>query len=205
MKPFGRKLLSVKIHSPKIGSGIVATAHDGTRTLVCPIEISHTSQIAVATVAIVYLIAPSRRIGRVTLLQSLALSHLRSYTERTVWIIPYSMNRLAGKSVEYRQHLWPSHDSTYIVAIIGAIVYLFYVCICSSPTHEFSFSIHRTSRCLADHLRLAIAIEIVNQELGIVSTSTDILSQVDAPELLAIEFVTIEDDISRIAIMRIVM
>ena len=52
---------------------------------------------------------------------------------------------------------------------------------------------------LADELGTTVAIEVVDEELRVVGPGTDVLSQVDTPELGAVELVGIEVDIARLA------
>ena len=62
-----------------------------------------------------------------------------------------------------------------------------------------------TSRSrLANHLGLAVTIEVEDEELGVVSPCSDVPAKVDAPETRAVEFVAIYENITCIATLRIV-
>ena len=205
MEPFGLEFLSIEIYRPEIRAGIIATAHHGTRLLVGTLQESHASQVSLATVAIVCLVAPYRRIGRESVLQMLPLFHLIACTEGSVGLVPDGMHRLSGFAMEDRQQFRTGHNATSGIAIVGMVVDGADSVIRSRIAHKPAPGIYRTRRCLADHFCLAIAVEIIDQELGIVGTGTDILTQIDAPELGSVELVAVEDDLSRIAVMRIVM
>ena len=135
----------------------------------------------------------------------LSLFHLPTCIEGSVGLIPDGMHRLSGFAIKDCKQFGTCHNATSRIAIIGSIVQFSDSGIHSRIAHKLSLGIYRTRRCLADHLRLAIAIEIIDQELGIVSTGTDILTQIDAPELGSIQLIAVEDDLSRISIVRIVM
>ena len=135
----------------------------------------------------------------------LSLFHLPACTEGSVGLIPDGMHRRSGFAIKDCKQFGTCHNATSRIAIIGSIVQFSDSGIRSRIAHKLSLGIYRTRRCLADHLRLAIAIEIIDQELGIVSTGTDILTQIDAPELGSIQLIAVEDDFSRISIVRIVM
>ena len=166
---------------------------------------SNTRQVTLATIAIVVLIAPDGRILRIAIEQTFAFCHLFAYTKGTVGIIPDGMNRLARKTTEHGEHLRTFHDASHLVAIICLVIHRPDFGIGGSLTHEPSLAIQTSCRGLANQFSLAVAIEIIDEKLGIVRTGTDVLTQIDAPELGTIQFVAIQDHIARIAIMRIIM
>ena len=115
------------------------------------------------------------------------------------------MNRLARKTTEYGKHLRTFHDTPHLVAIISLVIHRPDFSIGGSLAHKTPLSIQASCRGLTNQFSLAVAIEIIDEKLGIVRTGTDVLTQIDAPELGAIQFVAIQDDIARIAIVRIIM
>ena len=170
------------------------------------IKISHASEVSFATVAIVVLIAPNRRISRKAIsLKSFTLSHLSSHTESPVRIIPDGMHRLTRFAIEDSEQFRTILDAPPTVAIISRIIERTNLCISSRFANKPALSIDTSSRSLANHFRLSIAIKVENQELGIVGTGTDILAKIDAPELCSVEFITIKNHIARIAIVGIVV
>ena len=58
--------------------------------------------------------------------------------------------------------------------------------------------------CLAYNLGLAVLVKVVDHELGIVCARTDILAQVDAPQLLAVEGVAVDEDVACLAVLRVI-
>ena len=115
------------------------------------------------------------------------------------------MNRLACKTTEHGEQFRTFHDAPHLVTIICLVIHRLDFCIGGSLTHKTPFSIQTSSRGLANQFCLAIAIEIIDEKLGVVRTGTDVLTQIDAPELGTIQFIAIQDHIARIAIMRIIM
>ena len=166
---------------------------------------SYTRQVSLAAIAIVVFIAPDGRILRIAIEQTFAFCHLLAYPKGTVRIVPDGMNRLARKSTEHGEHLRTFHDAPHLVAIICLVIHRPDFFIGGSLTHEPPLSIQASCRGFANQFSLAVAIEIIDEKLGIVRTGTDVLTQIDAPELGAIQFVAIQDDITRISIVRIIM
>ena len=206
MQPLRRQLFTIEIHCPEIRTGVVSSAHHGTRPMGSSIKISHASKVSFATVAIVVLIAPNRRISRKSIsLKSFTLSYLSSHTESSVRIIPDGMHRLSRFAIEDSEQFRTILDAPPTVAIISRIIERTNLCISSRFANKPALSIDTSSRSLANHFRLSIAIKVENQELGIVGTGTDILAQIDAPELCSVEFITIKNHIARIAIVGIVV
>ena len=206
MQPLRRQLFTIEIHCPEIRTGVVSSAHHGTRPMGSSIKISHASEVSFATVAIVVLITPNRRISRKAVsLKSFTLSHLFSHTESSVRIIPDGMHRLPRLAIEDREQFRTILDAPPTVAIISRVIERTNLCISSRFANKPALSIDTSSRSLANHFRLSIAIKVENQKLGIVGTSTDILAKIDTPELCSVEFITIKNHIARITIVGIVV
>ena len=206
VQPLRRQLFTIEIHCPEIRTGVVSSAHHSTRPMGSPIKISHASEVSFATVAIVVLIAPNRRISREPVsLKPFSFSHLPAHTESSVRIIPDGMHRLSRFAIEDSEQFRTILDAPPTVTVISRIIERKNLCISSRFANKPALSIDTSSRSLANHFRLSIAIKVENQELGIVSTGTDILAQIDAPELCSVEFITIKNHIARIAIVGIVV
>ena len=165
----------------------------------------YSCQVTLTTIAIISLIAPDGRILRIAIEQTFTFCHLFAYTKGTVWIIPDGMNRLARKSTEHGEHLRTFHDAPHLVTIISLVIHRLDFCIGGSLTHEPPLAIQTSSRGFANQFCLAIAIEIIDEKLGVVRTCTDVLTQIDAPELGTIQFVAIQEDFTRISIVRIIV
>ena len=60
----------------------------------------------------------------------------------------------------------------------------------------FACSVDGAGGCLAGYLGLAVAVEVIDHELGIVGSGADILAQIDAPQFGPVEFIAIEDYIT---------
>ena len=94
------------------------------------------------------------------------------YTEGSVGLVPDGMHRLSGFAIEDRQQFGTGHNATSGIAIVGMVVQFPDSGIRSRIAYKPALGIYRTRRRLADYLRLSIAVEIIDQELGIVGTGT---------------------------------
>ena len=63
-----------------------------------------------------------------------------------------------------------------------------------------------TARCgLAHHLGMTVTIEVIDEILGVVCSSSDVSSQIDTPQLSAVKFVAVDNHVSRDTALRIVL
>ena len=193
MQPFRVEPLTVEIHRPQIRASIISAAHHGTRISVHAIEMSHAGQIPLATIALTFRVAPS------------GIFRLTPNTISTVGVIPYGVQSLACHTAEHRQQFLAFEYSSKLVAIVGGVVNLAYCGIRSRQSDKLSLTVGRAGSRLAYHLCLAVAIEVIHEELCVVGTGTYVPSEIDAPQTLASQLIAIQDDITRISVVRVVV
>ena len=68
-----------------------------------------------------------------------------------------------------------------------------------------ALSVERTLCRLAYQLGTPVTIEVVDQELRVVGTGTDVWPQVDAPQLVAVHGIGVKVDVARLAAVRVVL
>ena len=110
-----------------------------------------------------------------------------------------------GLPVEYGEVFRSREDASALVTIVGLIVVFPYLVIIGSLRDVTSCAIHRTRCCLADEFGMSVAVEVVDHELRVVGTGTDVFTQIDAPKFRAIQLKAVDDDITRIAVVGIVV
>ena len=115
------------------------------------------------------------------------------------------MDCFAGQSVKDGQQFLASLHTSFLVAMVSLVVYHPYSIIICSLRNITSCGIERARCCLAYKLSTSIEIEVIDKELGIVSPGTDITSEVNPPQLRAVEAVTVENDIACISVMGIIV
>ena len=69
----------------------------------------------------------------------------------------------------------------------------------SSLVYVVPLTVFTAWSSLADHLCLAVLVEIIYKELRIMGTCTDIIAQIYAPEFRAIQFVAVDIHASRVS------
>jgi hypothetical protein len=172
VEPFVDDVLAVKLHSPCVSLGVVATEEDGTWSLVETIKMCHTGKETVATVALKRrTVAPA----------STVVFRFTSNCEGTVRVIVNRMDSMAVKTREYGKELWTIENTSVSKSVSDLIVCLADILVRSSLAHKLSLAVLRARSRLADKLSLAVAVKVVEKELGIVSTGTDVRTEVDAP------------------------
>ncbi len=205
MKPLGLEPFAVEVHRPEVSAGVVAAAHHGTGALVCPVEEGHAGEVTLAAVALVRVVAPRGGIGRESVFKPFSLSHQCAHAESAVGIVPHGVQCLAGLALKDGEQFRSRQYAPALVAIVGGIVQFTDGAVGGRLTHWPTLPVHRTGRGLADHLRLAVTVEVVDEELGVVGSGADVLAQVDAPELGAIQLVAVEEHFAGIAVVGIVV
>ena len=133
-------------------------------------------------------------------------------------IVFYGIKRLARQAVEDCQELWCLKRMSATTVVADRLVGRLEVCVADenrvfrleelhlvwrSPHARVrkhpSRSVHRSRRGADDHLGLAIAVEVRDNERLIVRTRVEVEAHVDAPETLAVELQTVEPGAPRIA------
>ena len=85
-------------------------------------------------------------------------------------------------AVKNGQVLWTVQHASVLVDIFRFVVSLTYLCLVGSLADVTSCAVYAARCRLANHLGMPVAIEVIDHELGIVSTGTDIPPQVYSPE-----------------------
>ena len=138
---------SVPVPGGNDAAGIVATAEDGRREP--PTEIGDGGEVAFGAVAIV--IAPATQVAPLG----------------NVWL---GVHDRAGESVEDAEILWPAQDAAYVAtALVAAMVG-------SRVTDDAAKSVARSVGSLHHQLGASVAVEVIDHELRIVGTGTDVPS-----------------------------
>ena len=182
MQPSVLKLGAVKINGPHISIRIVSTSKDTTRIRILATQISHSSQITLTTVTISTFITPTT-----TVIPIVRSSSITQFSFRiTVGIIGNCMNGSTRLTVKHRQIFLPSVNSTTAHSPVFSIARSLDSVVSSSLIHIISCPIDTTRGRLAHHFRFSITIKVVDQELRIVCTSTDVIPQINTPQLCSI-------------------
>ena len=170
------QFFSIPIESCKYSAGVISAAHHYTG--MDAIQIGNSCQETVASVGAV--ISPICQISACrNIIDSLHSGTCASIEDGEV-LITLQNATLIGRGTRF--------------TIVG----------CGIPDH-FTLSVDSSVRSLHDDLRTAVAIKIIHHELSVVRTCTDIVSHINTPEPFTRKPVAIEEDISSIAIMGIIM
>ena len=180
------------------------------RISVRPLQISHTGQITLTTVAVASFIRlattviPIERTGRFT-------SHNRSIA---VGLVKGCMNGLTRQAIECSKEFIPTINFSATIIPILCIIGILDGINSSCFTHISSQSILAARSSLTHHFGKTVSIEVVNHILGIVGSRTDIGTQVNAPQFRRsglcptsspIHLVAINIDIAGLSTVRIVL
>ena len=183
VEPAMTQLMAIEVDGPDECLRVVAATEHC--RVVRSVETGHGSQIALATVSAS--VAPFGCI--------FGLRILRIDAERTVRIVPCCVNGVAVFSTEHR-HIFRSLQDVSAVLAIELLV----VCrlknrlIGGGFRHIVALCVQRTGRRLAHQLGRTVAIEVVDQELRVVSACTDVRAEVDSPHQGAVELQAINID-----------
>ena len=139
------------------------------------VDICHGCEIALSTVA-VFLIGLSRPVVPV-----LGPSSLAAYATISVWIIIYGVQGFSRLSTEYREPFLSAFHLAVGVAPVLGVVNRLDGSVGSRLADEVAAAV-LASRCrFAYHLCLTVAVEVIDEELGVVCSSPDVHSEIDAP------------------------
>ena len=195
MQPSVLKLGAVKINGPHISIRIVSTSKDTTRIRILATQISHSSQITLTTVTISTFITPTT-----TVIPIVRSSSITQFSFRiTVGIIGNCMNGSTRLTVKHRQIFLSSVNSTTAHTPIFRIAGCLDSIIGRSLINIITHTILTTWSGLTNQFGLPILIEVIHQKLRIVSTSTNIVAQINTPQLCAIQFVAVNIHTSSIS------
>ena len=166
--PTLRQILSVEVICHQRRTLVIAPTHHQTRMYT--VEISDTSQITFRPVEII-VFAPI-------------------FTVSSSRGIFYGNNFCSGFSVEYREVFGTTCYDTCVFPI-GSVIFSGVIII-----HQYviSFPIDRARGRFTGHFGLTVSIEVIHHKLGVMRTGPYVFSEIDTPEFLSIEFVTVEVD-----------
>ena len=200
-------MLSVETDGPDEGITIIAAAENAAGRSVGPVDIAHAGQVAVAAV-----VAVGVGLADGPVEGACCLAQCRGGI--AVGVVGDGVDGLAGLSVEHRQVFMSAvHVSAagnprlgVVGSLDGGVV--------GGLVDIIALAVLRTGGCLAHHLDLAVAVEVIDHILCIVGTGTDVLPQVYAPEQLRraiaggtvapVHLVAVDDDIARDTVLRVV-
>ena len=115
------------------------------------------------------------------------------------------MNGTSCLTVEHGEVFGSGEDASALVTIVGVVVSLTDVSIVGSLGYITSCAVDGTWRRLADEFSMSVAVEVVDHELRVMGTGSDILTQIDAPKFRAIQLKAVDDDIASVAVVRVVV
>ena len=104
------------------------------------------------------------------------------------------LHRFSGQSIKNGQIFRSGQNTSPLVPIIR-------ICI----SDHFSCAIHSSITCFHHYFRTTVTIQIKYHELSIMCACTYITSQINTPQLLSIQLVTVENHRTGITIMGIIM
>ena len=206
-EPAWDEMLSVETDGPDEGITIIASAENAAGRSVGPVDIAHAGQVAVAAV-----VAVGVGLADGPVEGACCLAQCRGSI--AVGVVGDGVDGLAGLSVEHRQVFMSAvHASAagnprlgVVGSLDGGVV--------GGLVDIIALAVFRTGGCLAHHLGLAVAVEVIDHILCIVGTGTDVLPQVYAPEQLRraiasgtvapVHLVAVDDDIARDTVLRVV-
>ena len=154
-EPLHLELLAIPVPGGEGGAGIIAAAHHRARA--DAVEVGDGGQVAVGAVGVA--VAPG------TVLPA-------------VGDIIHRGHRGAGASVEDGQVFVALHDAAEGLRLVLAVVRI-------GVADDLAGAVDGGVGGLADQLRAAVAVEVVDEELGVVRTRPDVAAEVDAPQALA--------------------
>ena len=174
-EPAQLELLAVPVPSGQRGAGVVAAAHH--RARMDAVQISDGGQVAVGAVGVA--VAPGA-----------VLAASRDIVHRG--------HRGTGAAVEDGQVLLALHDAAQGAALVLAVVSI-------GVADHLAGAVLGGVGGLADHLRAAVAVEVVDDELGVVGAGPDVAAEIDPPQALARELDTVDVDLAGVAVVGIVV
>ena len=169
MKPLRLQFRSVPVDRPNVSLGVIAATHHGTRILVGTVQIGHTSQETVSTVAVVVIPEALCWIGT-------GLVHLACAGRIVVDGVHGCTRHAVENSQIFRscQHMSQSLTHRPGVTIVDGITCILDFINGSSLGDILALAVGTSRSSLANHLCLAVAVKVVDHELGVMGTGTDI-------------------------------
>ena len=209
MIPLVLYLFTVERDRPEIGVCVVAATEDGMRILVSSVEICHACKIALTTVAIAGIVFLSATVVPIERTCGLASRGLGT----TVRFVKDGVESLSRESFEHREELISTIHSSITIAPILGVANGLYGGHRTCSTDIVALSVLASRSRLAHHFGTSVTIEIVDHELGVVCSGTDVHPKIHAPQSLCrntfassspIHLIAIEIDLTRLTTLRIV-
>ena len=201
MQPAGLQFRSVEIDSPNVGKGIIASAEHATRKGIWASQISYGRQIALTAVTIVTTVFLAATVVPVERSRSLAQLSFGV----AVGIVGDGVDSSPGLSVEHGEILLSAVDTSGLSTPILGVVSGLDQFIGSHLIHIVTLSVLRPWSRLAHQLCASVAIKVVNHELRIVGTGTNVHAEVDTPKLCPVELIAVDEHVVGLVALRIVL
>ena len=155
--PFFLQFLTIKIPGTEISGCIISPAHH--KTWFLPVQIGNTCQIAFASV-------------------SVTVTPCWVWDNITTWFISYGREFFTGASFKNSQVLRTGFYDPFLTTIGSTIIGSGIV---TAHYYMVSLSINGSRGCLTSYFGFAVTVQIIDHKLSIVSTGTDINSQIYSP------------------------
>ena len=188
MQPTVLELRSIEINGPHVCISIVSARKYAAGIRILTTQISHGCQIALATVAVVAFIALSAAVIPVE--STCCLTQFGFCI--AVGIIGNGMDGCTRQSVEDRQIFMSAVDTASTHPPVFRVAGSLDTIIRSSLVYVVPFTVLTAWSSLADQFCLTILVEVIHQELRVVGTCTDVVAQVNTPELRSIQFIAVD-------------
>ena len=167
------QIFAIKVVSHHVSCRVVAAGRNQTR--VNAIKVSRRRQEAVTTVAV--LVAPVETQG--------IIGAKRPDIARRDIVNRRNLGTVS--TPEHRQVFRTRDNDARCIAVILARI-----------PDDLALAVDGAVTGLHDHFGLAVAVVVIDLELRVVRTRTDVLAQVDTPKLCTVKFVRIDENCSRI-------
>ena len=106
----------------------------------------------------------------------------------------HRIHRPACLAVEYGEILVPAHHAALERAVVGTAV-----------TNDPPFAVLASIGGLADDFGLAVAVEVIDEELRVMRAGADVVAEVDTPLACTVKLITVEIGGARKPVMGVVM
>ena len=178
VQPARRQLLTVEIDRTDVGVGVIASAEDAAGQCVGAAEIGDGRQIALTTVAIVATVFLSVAVVPVEGARGLTQFGLGV----AVGVVGDGVDGSTGLSVEHGEILLSAVDTSGGSAPVLRVVGGLDVFVGSGQIYVVALSVLAARSRLAHQFCPSVLVEVVDHELRIVGSGTDVHTEVNTPE-----------------------
>ena len=194
MEPFRGDFAVFQLNRPKVGAGVVASRKYGARKGVGAVEISHAGKVALAAVAVVVTPETLLRIGGRT-----------AEGAGAVRVVKHRVDGFAGLTIESGQVFRTTQDMTARSAVVSCVACVLDGGHIAGLVHVGTCAVLAARGRLAHQLSLSVAVEVIHHILRVVGAGADVLTQIHAPQLLAVELVAVDIHVARVAALAVVL